>query len=319
MKKLISIWTVLMMTILLQSCGSASSAGSQATQTVSEESFSASGADITIDDIVNDSSASTSLNNSLVTTSISALFYFGRFIYTNGSNVFAGSIKFKINKQDSSSAYFSDFTLEHMSEITAVNNSIVLVPSSTDLDVTAQYNSMSNHVSIANATSRFVAFDIDFGNNDYFGDVTDAGVLFSADFSTMVGGNDSSFFFIAQKISSQPDVSTSTFDGAWNVVNFTVDNSSGYVLIDSTSTVSVGGVGGNGFTGFTGTNSLSGDFDGELSLTDSTAGCFIYGYGLGDGTMTALGPINGGFLVSADQNLAVGVDLDSGLYFAAER
>jgi hypothetical protein len=198
-----------------------------------------------------------------------------------------------------------------------VSSSDSLITDSTDLDVDPDYNSSLNQISITNATSRFVGFDLDFGNNDYFPDIQNAGVFFSADFSTMVGGNNSTFFFIAQKVTLQPDVTSNAINGDLSVINFTV-SSSGAVIIDSTASVSVGGTGGNGFTGFTVTNSSSGDFDGELSLTDATAGCFIFGYGYGDGSMTALG-INGGFLVSADQNLAVGIDLSSGLYFAAEQ
>lgn len=316
MKKIKYLLGCLGLFVILANCGGGSDSGSDDDSATGTESFSDSGSSLTIDDIVNGSSSSSSLNTSFVTVSSSAPFYFGRFIYYDSSSIFTGAVKFKVNKNDDDSAYFSDFSLEYLSEVLSVSSSDSLVTDSTDLDVDPDYDSSSNQITIANATSRFVAFDIDFGNNDYFSDIEDAGVFFSADFSTMVGGNNSTFFFIAQKVTSQPDVSSSAIEGDWAVITFSV-GSTGSITANSTASVSIGGTGGNGFTGFTGTNSSSGDFDGELSLTDATAGCFMFGYGSGDGTMTALG-INGGFLVSADQNLAVGIDLSSGLYFAAE-
>lgn len=281
----------------------------------SEASWSASGDALTIDDIVNDSGSEPSLDlfeKKAVTASSSAPFYFGRFLLSDGFDLFTGSIKFKLNKRNSVSAFFSNVTLEHYSMVVIGADDTDIVTSSTDLAVSDSFDASTNHVEIDNAATRFIGFDLDFGNNEFFGDITNAGVVFSSDFTTMAGGNNESFFFIAQKVSSQPDVSESAILGDFNIFNFTV-SSSGEVTDEGTSTVTVGGTGPNGFTAFIGTNSDSGDFNGELFLTDATSGAFLFGYG-DEG-------IDGAFLLSGDESLAVGIDIGSGdaVYFAAER
>ncbi|GEM_PF-6858187 len=287
------------------------------------KSFSATGSPITINDIVNGTSSNStssivSFTDQEVSASATSAFYFGRFYYVAGTHLFSGTGKFKLNKENDNEAFFSDFTLDHLSEITGLASHNNIVTSSTNLAVSPSFNATRNHVEISDATHRFVRFDLDFGNNAYFGDISNAGVIFSSDFSTMVGGNERTFFFIAQKIGSQPDVSLSAIMGNWKSICFRVDPRSGAVTIASTSTVNVSGVGGNGFTAFTGLNSLGNNFDGELTLTDATSGAFFYGFGSGGGTPTAR-EIDGAFLVSADQSLVVGYDLLDNIYFAVER
>ena len=315
----------MLMVIIILSLGACGGSGSTTTSNNSDsgsKSFADSGSSITIDDIVNGSSTSALVDDSdlmYVATSSDAAYYYGRFIYDAYDSIYCGAVKFKVNKENDSAAYFSDFSLEYMAEVTSIESTSSVVSSSTDLEVDDEYNSSYNHIEIEDAADRFVAFDLNFGNNAYFGDIYNAGVIFSSDFSTMAGGDDENFFFIAQKVDSQPNVSTSAITGNWNIVNFTVSNSSGNIYVDSTSSVSVGGTGGNSFTAFTGTNSDSGYFDGELALTDAEAGCFVFGYGSGSDTPTATGTIDGGFIVSADQSLAVGIDINNYIYFAAER
>lgn len=281
-------------------------------------SFSGSSDPITIDDIVN-GSASAMVAGRAVTVSADAAYYYGRFYYTTDYvDIYTGSIKFKIKKYSNTAAYFSDATLEHFGRVSDFDAHVDIVNSSTDLMVDGQYDVSNNHVQIADATERFVGFDVDFGNNDYFGDITYGGVLFSTDFTTMVGGNNATFFFIAQKADSQPSVTESSISGDWSAVTFSVSSSTGAITLGWTADITVGGIGGHGFTGFTGINSYSNEFDGELALTDEISGSFIFGYSAGDGTMTAEG-IDGGFLVSADGTLAVGIDLLSNRYFAVER
>lgn len=286
------------------------------------KSFSTAGSPITIDNIVSGSSSSStssmvSSSDQEVSASSTSAFYFGRFFATEGVHLVSGSVKFKLNKQDNNEAYFSDFTLEHYSEITGFESHSDIISSSVNLDVSSSFDSVKNHVEISNATKRFVRFDLDFGNNTYFNDINNAGVIFSSDFTTMVGGDDSSFFFIAQKASSQPDISLSALMGSWKSICFRVNTSTGDIILTSASTITVGGTGGNGFTAFTGVNT-GGPFNGEGTLADPISAAFFYGYGSGSGIPTAT-TIDGAFLISADQSLAVGYDLLNNFYFAVER
>lgn len=302
---------ILILFCLLTSCESTSPGTSDDDgDSSSGGNWSEAGEALTIDDIVNGDGSGSSLTKEVATSS-SAAFYFGRFLFYDGTYLFTGSVKFKLNKNDDSSAYFSDFTMEHYSEVTGADSHSNIVTSSTDLAVSGAFDASDNHVEIADATERFVAFDLDFGDNDYFGDITSAGVIFSSDFTTMAGGDCSNFFFIAQKVASQPDVSVSALLGDYSGLNFAVNCSTGGITLENTFSVTAGGTGPNGFTAFTGTNSEDGTFSGETALTDSTSGAFLFSY---DGLNTA-----GAFLVSADQSLALGIDVTSGLYFAAER
>lgn len=315
MKSTFRVAPLLLFLVIFAACGGGGSDTPDTTQNQNQASstprnWSAASSALTIDAIVNTPAA----GKAVYTT---APFYYGRFLYTDQVNLYTGSVKFKLNKEDDSHAYFSDFTLEHYSKVTDYDEHADLIASSKDLQVEGSYDLNSNNATIDNATSRFVAFDLDFGNNAYFGDITNAGVIFSADFTTMAGGNNATFFFIAQKTDAQPDVSLDSLSGKWNVINFTV-SSRGIINKTSTSSVTVGGTGGHGFTGFIGTNSRSVAFDGELALTDPTSAAFVFGYGSGNGTMSAYG-MDGAFLVSADESLALGVDITNAYYFAAEK
>lgn len=276
--------------------------------------FTVAGSSITVDDLV---SAPTSLGhvNPLATSQV----YYGRVFYKSGANYYGGTVHFTLNKHTSYAAYFSNFYLDYLAQINAYGTSTPIVTTSTDLSVTAAYNPTTNYVSIQSGVSRFVSFSLDFGNNTNFADVTNAGVIFSSDFSTMVGGNNSSFFFIAQKASSQPTVAISDITGNWSLANFTV-NGSGAVNVSSTSTVSVTGTGGNNLTAFTGTNSISGAFQGETALSNSTVGNFAFGFDTFARTPpTADGTIDGSFLLSANKNFILGINTYAGVYFAASK
>ncbi|MBI4411317.1 MAG: hypothetical protein HY541_02395 [Deltaproteobacteria bacterium] len=281
-----------------------------ATDSSSGGSWSAGGEALTIDDVVNGSGSGASLTKA-VTASSDAAFYFGRFIFDDGADLHCGSIKFKLNKENSNSAYFSDVSLENMSTVVNGTSSTPTVTSSTDLDVDPNYSASSNRVEIADATSRFVAFDLDFGNNDYFGDVTDAGVIFSSDFLTMAGGNDVDFFFIAQKVDSQPDVVDDDIVDDWDDIRFNVDTSSGEILLAATGEVTVSGADSDGHHAFEGTDTLYGSIEGSAGLTDEKGGCFAYTF---DEVY-----IYGGFVLSADTLLGAGYDIDTATYFVMEK
>src|SRR5690606_11484380 len=102
----------------------------------------------------------------------------------------------------------------------------------------------------------FVGFNLVFGANPHFNEVKNGGLLFSADFSTMVGGNNATFFFIAQKATSMAATAVSDLLHSWQTANFTVSNL-GQITLISISVVTPAGTGGNGLTAFTGVDSQS--------------------------------------------------------------
>lgn len=272
--------------------------------------FTASSAPLTVDDMVSPAKSAAGILTSTT--------YYGRVLYTSGGHLFGASIHFTLNKNNGTTAYFTNFYLDRLVQVTAYNSATAIVTTSTNLNVPGSYNSGTNGVSIGSATSRFVNFNLDFGDNTNFADISNAGVIFSSDFSTMVGGNNLSFFFIAQKASSLPAVSSSDIQSSWSLANFTV-NGSGSIVLASTSTVSVAGTGGHGLLAFTGSSGGS-SFAGETSLTDSGTGVFIFGFDSTPvGTPSADGTLDGAFLLSPDKKFILGYDDVNAQYFAASK
>lgn len=302
---------VLAVVTVLSGCSGSSGGPSTSSST---NKFTSSGSAITIDSITS------SVSGSSLTAQATSQVYYGRVLYVSGSNLYAASIHFTLNKDSSTAAYFSNFSLDRLVQVSSITAATAVVSSPMDLNVTAAYNSSTNGLSITNATSRFVRFNLDFGDNTHFADVTNAGVIFSSDFSTMVGGNNSSFFFIAQKASSMASVSNSDLVATWSLANFTVSGA-GSISVSSTSSVSVSGTGGHGLNAFTGINSNVGAFKGEVTLNDSGTGVYLFGYDTsgGSGTPTADGQVDGGFLLSPDKQFILGYSIYDGVYFAASR
>jgi hypothetical protein len=233
--------------------------------------------------------------------------------------VYGASVHFSLNKESDSYAYFSDFYLDRLVRYDSYSGATSIVTTSTNLSVASAYSS-TNVLRIRSSTSRFIAFSVDFGNNTYVSDIVDAGVIFSSDFTTMVGGNNSTFFFIAQKASSMASVSSADIQTTWLLANFAVD-STGLASVSSTASVTPSGTGGRGLLAFTGQNSSTGAFKGETALTDSGVGAFVFGFDTsgGSGTATADGTIDGAFLLSPNKDFLLGYNFLNDRYFAASR
>lgn len=263
---------------------------------------------------------STALTVDAITSSKSAsTTYYGRALMASGGNLYGASFHFTLNKNTATTAYFSDFFLDRFVTVTAYNSATAQVTSSTNLSVTASYNATTNGLSITNATSRFVGFNINFGNTTYLQNISNAAVMFSNDFTTMVGGDNSTFFFIAQKASSMPNATSTDTQSSWGLANFTVSNS-GNIAVSSTSTVNVSGTGGNGLVAFKGTSSDGTTFQGESSMTDAGTGLFMFGFDGGShATPTADGRLDGAFLLSPDKSYMLGYDKMDGIFFAGSR
>lgn len=122
-------------------------------------------------------SASSIRTNSILQTC------YGRFLYKSGSIIYSGLIHFTLNKTSSTTGYFTDFYLDHYVQITSAITATTLVSTTTNLSVGGSYNVSTNGLTVANASSRIANFNLDFGNNTYFSDIENAGVIFSNDFN----------------------------------------------------------------------------------------------------------------------------------------
>lgn len=276
-----------------------------------ENSFTVSGDSLEIEDIVNDDTSPSLQDGRYVSGNLNAssgsAYYYGRFLYrAPGSDYHScGSVRFQLVKNNSTSAYFTNFSLLSLVEIWP--DQTTFVSSATDVGVDDEYHSSSNNITIANATSRFMSFDLTF-DSDLLTDISNAGVIFTDDFTTMVGGDDSSFIFIAQRATSQPDASISDLDGTWLAARFNVSSSTPVLA----SFLAVGfetdsdGV----YNHFDGVDSQYGAFAGAAALGDADAACYLYVVSDGES-----GDFDGGFVLSADQSLAVGYDFSTGTYF----
>lgn len=305
------------LTILTACSGGGGSGGSGGGSSTSTNKFTASGTPITADAMVS-AYATSSIFKPLA---VAQQDYYGRALMKDtGGTVYAAAFHFTLNKNDSSTAYFSDFYIDYMTEITGYATSTDVVTSPTLITLTSNsYNAMTNSVSIANASSRFVNFNIDFSNNPYLSSISNAGVIFTNDFNTMVGGDNASFFFIAQKASSLPTVSAGDLLGTFKLVNFSISGA-GSIAIDSTSTVKVEGTGGSGYTAFTGQDSQGNSFQGELTLNNANTGALMFGYDNNGGTPpTVTSSYAGAFLFAPDKSCVLGYDTASSLFFAASK
>jgi len=294
--------------IVIANCSSDGGGGD--TSIAASNKFTASDSSLSVDEIV-------SLpGSSALSTSID---YYGRFVSLSGSNVYVGTVHFTVNRQDATTAYFSDFFLDYYGQATSYNSSTTIQGSSVDIGTPVGYNASTNSVTVGNTSRRVMNFSIDFTDNTNVSDVTNAAMVFSNDFTTMVGGG-SDFFFIAQKASAHTTAAVADLQGSWGIVNFS--SSSGSITLDSYSSVSVSGSGGNALAAFTGASeSGGGAFGGKYDLVDSSAGVFAFGFDSDfvSGTPTADGTVDGIFLQSPDKQFLFGVNIYEGLLFAASR
>jgi hypothetical protein len=287
------------------------SCGSSGGSTASTNQFSTSGSQMTITDLATTTSGGT-------TTEV--VDYVGVIGILSSSLLYSASVKFKVNKQSDTQAYFSNVTVEHCTKIShdgTLTGSSSLISTSTDLSVTSAFSATTNSITIEDASLRYVDFVLAFGNANPSScpipaSITGVGVC-TTDFSTCAGGDDASYIFIFQKGTSLSTCSASDITGSWKALNFDV-SSSDFSSV-STSTVTVGAVADSTAT-FTGEDSVSGAFAGTVGLNDANTCGYLFTY---DQSTHALGgSIDGAFLMapSAAKDLVLGYDFESGRYFA---
>lgn len=301
------------------SCGSSGGSGGSSTTTIdSTPTFAEKSALFNIDDIVNlqaTASSGKKLSNS------SAEFYYARFVSIETGAFRVGVLKFKMVKHSNTEAYFSDMTLEVLKEVNgSFSGTTDVISSVINLNVPNGFNAVTNTITISSSPDRYVSFSVDFGNNDFVGDVDNAGIMFTSDFNTCAGGNNDDFIFLAQRTDSLSDASVDDLKDNFDVINYTVDSFDGDITLTSTSTVNVGGLGSTNQTAFTGVNSIEDEsFDGEVFMVDGSTGASFFGYGNGDGASTTFGVIHGVFIISPDKKIISGYDFDAEEYFAVDR
>jgi hypothetical protein len=247
--------------------------------------------------------------------------YYGRVLFKNSGLVYSGSFHFNLVKNDDSAGYFSGFFLDRLVLLAGMNSSVPIVTSSINLSVGPSYNATSNALLITNAERRYVGLNIDFGNNTgILTDVINAAAVFSSDFSTFVGGDNSTFFFIAQKATSLPAVTVADFNKAWAVIDFSVSGF-GQLTLREFSKIAFSGIGSLGYNVFKGKNVFNGSlaYAGEMNITDSASGaCGLSFDATPDGgdPIGGSGSVDGAFLVSPNKDFILGFDSRKNYYFA---
>lgn len=256
-------------------------------------------------------------------TSIAEETYYGRVLFrSQGGQLYGAAIRFDLNTNSSSTAFFSHFYLDRLVLFVNMTTAVTLISSPVNLNVTPSYSFGGNGLSISNVTSRHVGFNINFGDNTHFSDLVSAAAIFTRDFSTFVGGDNSSFFFIAQKASSMPAVTSGDLLGEWIMMDFGV-NGHGVLDIGAPSRLAAGGIGGAGHTVFKGANIANIlIYGGEYYLTDAGTGAVGLGYDSTppyDSTITMDGTVDGAFLLSPSKQFVLGFDARNNRYFAGSR
>ena len=249
--------------------------------------------------------------------------YYGRLLFkSNSGQLYGASIRFGLKTNNSSSAYFADFYLDRLVLFANMTTVVPVVTSPVNLNVPGSYSFSTNGLTITDTLNRRVGFNINFGNNVNVSDVLNAAAVFTRDFSTMVGGDNSTFFFIAEKASSMASVTAADLLGAWFMIDFKV---AGHGLLDIgiPSKMAVGGTGGAGFTVFRGTSMTGATvYGGEYHISDAGTGASGIGYDSTPedaSTISMDGTVDGAFLLAPSKRFILGFDARNDKYFAGSR
>ena len=233
-------------------------------------------------------------------------YYHGRYIYNNGGNLDGGRFSFKIVKNSNSSAYFADWKIHNTIVIsdptTGVTNGTEI-----DLAVPTGYDGTDNAIFISNEFKRYVKAKINFGAGP-IGDIANGIFMFSEDYTTMVGG-DNTVYFIATRGNSPPSpVGTSDLTGSWGAYQFANNNgtsittkglSSDVLSATSVSEASISAINGDKTS-----------FSGVSKIMSADIGIFIYAE---DAFGVNLSSVDGVFLIGPNKDYSMRFDLNTDL------
>ncbi len=269
--------------------------------------------EMTINDIVTDTSypviapvSTGSLFPYHLLVGATAEYYYGRYLYNNGGgDLDTGYMSFKVVKQSSTTAYFAEWTV-HQTAVISDPDSVATTVANVDLVVPAAYDADDNSVSIRNALRREVNFSVDLGAGP-IGDISNGVVVFSKDYSTMIGGDDKLCFIATRGTSAPADISNTDLIGNWGVFNFEM-NAGGSITRFATSSDSYNNIDINDIIDFTAQNGDQDNFFGQAKLADETAGVFIYS----ESTLsTSFASIDGVIIMGPDLETFVRFDLNT--------
>lgn len=252
-----------------------------------------SGTSMSIDDIVTDVSfpvtapvSAGSLFPFHVLIGATPEYYYGRYIKNDGGDITCGLVSFKVVKESNDTAYFADWTVHRIVDISSPSNVIETLNTDTAADVPAGYDASTNHLSILDDTRRHVNFKINFDDNTYLPDISNGAVVFSEDFETMVGGS-TSFAWIASRRTSAPAAADNdALVGSWSAYNF-FPTSGGDISTGATSGEDYNGIG-SGSLSMTAVDGEGFDFNGEADLMDAEVGVFAYAEGALGSTLASI-------------------------------
>lgn len=277
----------------LVACSSSSSSNDGSGSSGSVNKFSASSRAMTATDLAPATRAGTQA-------------YYGSFLYKNGADYYAGGINFTL-ENNGTNVYFKTLAFEKVVLFNTYNSSGSVATTGVSCFSNGSHNATTNFINVSDTTSRFVKFSVNVGGvctGAGFSDISNAGVVFSNDFVTMAGGDNSSFFFMAQKATAQGTFSLTDVDGTSSLYWFTVDGSGNPSAV-SGNAASVTTTNGSWQT----TSST-----GSLKLVDSAIGSYLFKY-----STTGASSIDGGFIMTPNKSFLLGIDLTSGYYFASSR
>ncbi len=247
--------------------------------------------------------------------------YYGRALVKNGADLYGMTFRFTLNKESNLSAYFSNFQVLRLVLLNGFMNALPLISSPTTISVPSGHNPATNHLALVDAAVRTAKFDLNFGANTYLRNIASAGIVVADDFRTIAGGNNGSFFFIAQKATSIPRAASTDLAQPFTLIEFGVNASGTLNFRDLWSFSSINGGGGTGYEPFRMTTPEGSRQEGEFQLVDSESGIFVLGFDAtpGDGTPTASHGLEGIFLLSPDRQLILAYNLTNAAYWAGSR
>lgn len=283
--------------IILAGCGGGASVGAS---TVNTNKFSMSSRAMTADDIAPHAITTQDYKGTMVS-------------YDAGSHtVGVSSIAFTV-ENNGTEIFFKTFSIDKLSTVADSNVAGAPVPdiATNKVCFSNGAHGASNYIQISDGANRLVKFSAPIHDglctSGNVSDITEAGILYSNDFSTFVGGDNGTFFFMAQKATATPTYSLADVTGNYPLLWFGVNTGTGAISTNVTQMspkVSVG----NG--------TWSGISSGAIALPEPSVGAYLYS----DTAATGSG-VAGAFIMSPDKLFLLGVDLTEGypLYFAASK
>ncbi|EQC45283.1 hypothetical protein [Bacteriovorax sp. Seq25_V] len=249
----------------------------------------------------------------------------GRFITSIGSETFGGTISFQIVKKEDGKAYFKKFSLDHFVKIKKYFVTEEIQTDSREFNISKEYDEIKNSIILENTETNYFRANLDFNEDINLRDLTNVAMILSNDKTTIIGGDNTTFFFIAQKGESFPQVKDFNISGLWNNHSFDV-SPDGSIERLGEATVSVEEYKNKKFATFKSISNRYGKTEGIIGYTDMKSQLYQFGYNQdidfkpdNDNIFFNKIPKAGYFILSPDSRYILGVDLERTTFFGGER